>query len=213
MERVGSAIAHPAFCLIQNHVKTRVAGSTLVGAKLMGHGYNFEQLKAEMIARSHDKEWQQAKLEWDLYDVFRVAEEQVCLCGHQPIFQICTLHNHLTQKKAEVGNVCVERFLGMRSRRIFSALKRIRGDLKRSLNKEAIEMFQKLKVIAYADAEEYLSFYRKRKHVTPEQLALKQEINEAVLGYVDRRAAQSAAAFKALGGRPATKGAPPATDY
>lgn len=179
----------------------------------MGHGYNFEQLKAEMIARSQDKDWQQAKLEWDLELVFQVGDPQVCLCGHQPILQICTLRNHLTNKRAEVGNVCVERFLGMRSRRIFSALKRIRADLKRSLNKEAIEMFQKLKVISYGDAEEYLTFYRKRKWVTEEQWALKQEVNQAVLDYVDKRAAQSAEAFKKLGGRPATKGAPPATDF
>jgi hypothetical protein len=99
----------------------------------------------------------------------------------------------------------------MRSRRIFSALKRIRADLKRSLNKEAIEMFRKLKVVSYQDAEEYLLFYRRRKNVTDEQWALKEAVNQAVLAYVDRRAASSAAAFLALGGRAATKGAPPAT--
>lgn len=177
----------------------------------MGHGYNFEQLKAEMIARSHDKDWQQAKLEWDLELVFQVSNPQVCLCGHQPILQICSLKNHLTGQQAEVGNVCVERFLGIRSRRIFSALKRIRADLKRSLNKEAIAMFQKLKVISYHDAEEYLTFYRKRKHVTDEQWELKQEVNQVVLDYVHARAAASAEAFRKLGGRAATRGAPPAS--
>lgn len=176
----------------------------------MGQGYNFEQLKAEMIARSREKEWDQAKLEWDLEDVFRAPEEQVCLCGHHPIFQICTLRNQLTRATGEVGNVCVERFLGMRSRRIFSALKRIRDDSQRSLNKEAIEMFRKLRVISYQDAEEYLLFYRKRKYITDEQKALKGAVNAAVLAYVDRRAAASAAAFRRLGGRPATRGAPPA---
>jgi TfoX/Sxy family transcriptional regulator of competence genes len=59
-------------------------------------------------------------------------------------------------------------------------------------------MFRKLRVISYQDAEEYLSFYRKRKNVTDEQRALKLDINRAVLTYADRRAAQSAAAFKAL---------------
>ena len=74
-------------------------------------------------------------------------------------------------------------------------------------------MFQKLKVISYNDAEEYLTFYRKRKWITDEQWALKQEVNQAVLDYVDRRAAQSAEAFRKLGCRPATKGAPPATGF
>lgn len=176
----------------------------------MGTGYNFEQLKAEMIARSRDKDWGQAKLEWDLEDVFRVADQRDCLCGHNPILQICTLRNQLTRQIAEVGNVCVERFLGMRSKRIFSAIKRIRDDLNRSLNKEAIEMFRKLKVISHQDASEYLLFYRRRKNVTDEQQEIRRDVNAAVLAYVDRRATCSAAVFKALGGRPATKGAPPA---
>lgn len=175
----------------------------------MGKGYNFEQLKAEMIARSRETQWDQAKLEWDLEDVFRVAEEQDCLCGHNPILQICTLRNQLTRHTAEVGNVCVERFLGMRSKRIFSAIKRIRDDENRSLNKEAIEMFRRLRVISYQDAEEYLTFYRRRKNVSDDQRALRREVNCAVLNYVDRRAARSATVFRSLGGRAATKGAPP----
>jgi hypothetical protein len=176
----------------------------------MGQGYNFEQLKAEMIERSREQEWNQAKLEWDLEDVFRVSEERDCLCGHNPILQICTLRNQLTRQTAEVGNVCVERFLGMRSKRIFSAIKRIRDDENRSLNKEAIGMFCKLKVISYPDAEEYLRFYRRRKNVTDNQRELRRGVNAAVIGYVDRRATRSAVAFKTLGGRPATKGAPAA---
>lgn len=72
-------------------------------------------------------------------------------------------------------------------------------------------MFRKLKVINYHDADEYLLFYRRRKNVTDEQRELRREVNAAVLAYVDRRATRSAAAFRALGGRPATKGAPPAS--
>lgn len=164
----------------------------------MGQGYNFEQLKAEMIARSRSTDWPQAKLEWDLRDVFRVAEEQTCLCGHHPIFQICTLRNQLTREEAEVGNVCVEKFLGMRSKRIFSALKRVRLDGARSLNKEAVDIFTNLGAISAQEAEEYLSFYRKRKNITEEQVALKLLINQQVLAYSDRRARESAAAHRAL---------------
>jgi hypothetical protein len=177
----------------------------------MGQGYNFEQLKAEMIARSREQAWDQAKLEWDLEDVFRVAEERDCLCGHNPILQICTLRNQLTQQIAEVGNVCVERFLGMRSKRIFSAIKRIRDDENRSLNKATIEMFCKLKVVSYQDADEYLVFYRRRKNITDEQRELRRDVNAAVLMYVNRRAVRSAMIFKTLGGRAATKGAPSAS--
>ncbi len=164
----------------------------------MGTGYNFEKLKEEMISRSKEKDWPQAKLEWDIQDIFRVAEEQTCLCGHHPIFQICTLRNQLTREIAEVGNVCVEKFLGMRSKRVFSALKRVREDENRSLNKEAIEMFTKLRAISAQEAEEYLSFYRKRKNITDDQKKLKATVNKKVLDYSDKRARESAAAYKLL---------------
>lgn len=165
----------------------------------VGQGYNFEQLKAEMLSRSKEQDWPQAKLEWDLWDVFKVGEEQVCLCGHHPIFQICTLKNHLTHKQAEVGNVCVEKFLGMHSKRVFSALRRIRTDNTRSLNKDAVEMFMRLGAISAQEAEEYLSFYRKRKHVTEDQKKLKIAVNAKVLAYADRRAAESEARYRELG--------------
>ncbi len=165
----------------------------------MGEGYNFEQLKAAMIERSREKDWQQAKLEWDLWDVYRVGEEQECLCGHHPIFQICTLKNQLTRKTAEVGNVCVEKFLGMRSKRIFSALRRIRADPARSLNKESVEMFMRLEIISAQDAEEYLSFYRRRKNVTDAQRALKHRVNHNVVAYADKRAKDAEAAYRAIG--------------
>jgi hypothetical protein len=155
----------------------------------MGEGYNFQKLCDEMISRSRADEWQQAKLEWDLEYVYTVGDEQTCLCGHHPIFQICQLRNSVNRKLAEVGNVCVHKFLGMQSKRIFAALKRIRADINKSLNPRTLEMFVGLKAISAQDEAAYLEFWRKRKHITEEQAKLRRRVNEAILAYVARRSA------------------------
>jgi hypothetical protein len=75
----------------------------------------------------------------------------------------------------------------MQSKRVFAALKRIRADITKSLNPKSIEMFMGLQVVSAQDADLYLEFWRKRKHVTPDQMKLRLRVNEAVLAYVAKR--------------------------
>ena len=165
----------------------------------MGTGYNFAQLQVEIFARSEEKvDWTLCNNEWRVHDIYRVGEEQICLCGHHPIFQICQLQNDVTRKFADVGNVCVQKFIGLRSKRLFAALARIEADPKRSLNKEAIELYTHLRVIGAQEAEEYLTFYRKRKNVTEDQMAFKVAINQRITAYASRKAADVAAAYRLL---------------
>lgn len=165
----------------------------------MGTGYNFGLLQQEIFARSEEKEeWTICKNEWRVHDIYRVGDQQVCLCGHHPIFQICQLQNDVTRKFADVGNVCVQKFIGLRSKRLFAALARIEADPKRSLNKEAIELYTHLRVIGAQEAEEYLTFYRKRKNVTDDQMNFKISINQRITAYAAKKAANAAAAYKQL---------------
>ncbi len=45
----------------------------------------------EIIARSQADVWDEAKLEWELAEVYRTKEPDVCLCGHPPINEPCVL--------------------------------------------------------------------------------------------------------------------------
>ena len=51
----------------------------------MGDGFNFKQLKTEILERSRAKDWDAAKAEWRLVDVYEADEPDTCLCGHHPI--------------------------------------------------------------------------------------------------------------------------------
>jgi hypothetical protein len=90
----------------------------------MGEGYNFQQLRENILQLSQASDWEIARNEWSLVDVHEVDEPETCLCGHFPIMEICSLSNRITKRTTSVGNFCVRRFLGLRSDLIFNASKK-----------------------------------------------------------------------------------------
>src|ERR1051326_1760272 len=97
------------------------------------------RLTTEIINRSRSNNWDAAKLEWQLQEVFESDDPDTCLCGHFPINEICILRNRLSGTQVVVGNRCVKKFIGLPSDKLFQAVKRIRKDLENSLNADAIQ--------------------------------------------------------------------------
>ena len=135
------------------------------------------RLTQEIVARSHSKTWDQAKLEWVLNDVYEADEPETCLCGHFPIIELCNLRNKINGGFATVGNCCVKKFIGLPSDLIFQAVKRIRSDNTRSLNAEAIEYAHTKGWISDWEQTFYFSIMRKRV-LTVKQKTKKVQINE-----------------------------------
>ncbi len=71
------------------------------------------QLIEEIISRSHSNDWNSAKNEWSFEYVYQSEEKETCLCGHHPIINICVLKNSINNNETEVGNCCVNKFLGI----------------------------------------------------------------------------------------------------
>lgn len=152
---------------------------------------NEYQLSREIIARSNATTWDEAKLEWDLAAIYHQDEPETCLCGHFPIIEICVLHNRLNGNRAIVGNVCVKKFMGLPSERIFQAVRRIRKDPSRPLNAEAIEhAFQRGWINGW-ERRFYFDTMR-RRNPSQKQLNKRLQINENVLKNVTRKWKDSA---------------------
>ena len=141
---------------------------------------NEYRLTQEILKRSVAKTWQKAKEEWKLDSVFNSDEPETCLCGHFPILEICTIVNRLNQKTADVGNCCVKKFLDLPSGEIFGAIKRIRTDLSKSLNRETLDYAFNKRWISEADLSFYLDTINKRK-LSPKQRKWRNDINQRVL--------------------------------
>ena len=138
------------------------------------------RLIKEIVLRSRAKSWNRAKLEWWLEEVYRQDDPDECLCGHFPINEICILRNVKNGASATVGNVCVKKFLGLPSNKIFRALGRIVADESKALNEAAIEHARGKGWITAWERTFYLDTMRKRRLSDP-QLSIRIEINRKVL--------------------------------
>jgi hypothetical protein len=138
------------------------------------------RLFQEIIARSVAKIWDEAKVEWDLKHVYREDEPLTCLCGHTPIIEICVLQNRRNGNMAEVGNVCVTRFLGLESDLIFSGLRRVAKDASKALNEAATNYAHEQGWITDWEKQFSLDTNRKRK-LSAKQALKREEINQRVL--------------------------------
>lgn len=152
----------------------------------MGDGFNFKQLKAAILRLSHAHEWETAKAEWRLIDTYEADEPDTCLCGHYPIIEICTIKNAITKHEVDVGNVCIKRFLGIRSDLIFAAVKRIRRDNEKGIPPTAATFFYQLKVINDWEYG-FLQDTGQKRVLTDRQLATRIKINTQILNWIARR--------------------------
>lgn len=141
--------------------------------------HNFERLRDHILPLSQAKTFEAARTEWVLDSVEVSDEFDSCPCG-QEIKEHCYIRNAVTGHQTYVGNVCVNRFIGIDTGRLFDGLKRIKDDPKANPN---------LAVITYAEAKGFLfeselaflrSTARKRK-LTLAQTAWKVKVNRRIL--------------------------------
>lgn len=145
-------------------------------------GHNAFRLIEEIVRLSVAQNWVEARLEWSLERVFRADRQTpgTCLCGHFPIIEHCVLVNRENGNGAVVGNVCVQKFLGLASGSIFHGLHRVMRDGERALNAAAIEHVHGRGLITDWERRFYLDTLGKRR-LSPKQRAKRAEINAKAL--------------------------------
>lgn len=146
------------------------------------HQYKLTQ---GIIELSDADTWDEAKLEWDLAEIYHQEEPDTCLCGHDPIKEVCILINRQNENSAIVGNVCVKKFLGLPSDQIFQAARRIGKDQTKALNAEAIQHAYSRNWIDKWKRDFYFDTMR-RKKVSEKQVDKRIEINRLVLANINR---------------------------
>ena len=137
------------------------------------------RLSQEIIERSAAKTWDKAKLEWSLERIYE-SSYKTCLCGHNPISEICVLRNSTNADVVEVGNCCVEKFMEISTNKLFAALKKIAKDIKKAVNAEVIQLAYEQKYISSWDRDFYLDTFRKRK-LSAKQQTQRERINGILL--------------------------------
>lgn len=141
--------------------------------------HNFERLKAHILPLSHSDRFEAARTEWDLVSVEITEEFDNCPCG-QEIKEHCYITNRITGESTYVGNVCINRFIGIDTGSLFDGLKRIAKDHYANANLDVIEHGRKLGFI-YDSEYAFLVETRRKRKLSPKQLEWKRKINRRII--------------------------------
>lgn len=146
------------------------------------------KLAEEIIALSESNYWDLAKREWEFVYAFMSDEFQTCLCGHYPIKEICVLKNSINNNETEVGNCCVNKFLGIENaNKIFISVKRIKEDITRSMSAEVLGYLFEKSAITQFEFDFYTDVIRKR-NFSAKQLEIKKRINNKLIAFTSYEA-------------------------
>jgi hypothetical protein len=136
-----------------------------------------------ILSKSKSGTWKEAVKEWKYLESRIEGRMSECLCG-QAIREICIIYNDKTGQTAEIGNHCINHFLGdseikRKNNKVFSSLKRLKKSPKTSVDSVFLfDIYQS----GILTLEEFL-FYIKvidRKKITSDEAELKIKINAKI---------------------------------
>lgn len=146
------------------------------------------KLKEEILALSESKSWSGAKIEWIFESAYQSEEPQYCLCGHFPIINICVINNTTNGNYAEVGNVCINKFLGISdAESILGSITKLKKDITRSMSSDTLQYLFEKDGITDFEYKFYESIHRKR-NLSSKQSELKEKINNKLLKFTSYEA-------------------------
>lgn len=137
-------------------------------------------LVEDILKNSRSKIWDIAKTEWKLDGISYSDEPDTCLCGHYPIKELCHIRNIYTQIEVTVGNCCINKFIGLKPKKYFNTLKRVKQNIHLPFNADFIHLAYEKKVINLWEKTFYLDTWRRRK-LSVNQIMKRAEINKKIL--------------------------------
>lgn len=141
--------------------------------------HSLERLKEHILPMSNSSEWSDAKNEWRLVGIEIQEDWDNCPCG-QEIKELCYIQNQLNNNKTYVGNVCVNRFIGIDTGNLFAGLRRIIDDETANANEDLIIHAYKLRYI-YESEYKFLMQTKRKRILSEKQLEWKRKINRRIV--------------------------------
>jgi hypothetical protein len=141
--------------------------------------HNFEALKEHILPLSRAKTFEAARTEWVLEYVEVSDEFDSCPCG-QEIKEHCYIRNVQTGNQTYVGNVCVNRFIGIDTGTLFEGLKRLREDPRANANQAVIDYAEERGYL-YDKEPQFLRDTARKRKLSAAQMAWKEKINRRIL--------------------------------
>jgi hypothetical protein len=149
--------------------------------------HNFEQLKAHILPLSKARTFDAARFEWELTAVELSKDFDNCPCGQQ-IKEHCYIRNRETGAETYVGNVCINRFMGIDTGNLFDGLRRIAENPRANANDDVIQYAQERGYL-FDKEYDFLMSTRLKRSLSQKQRDWKEKINRRILNHtvVQRR--------------------------
>lgn len=141
--------------------------------------HNFERLKEHILPLSNATDWSNAKNEWRLVGIEVQEDWDSCPCGKE-IKELCHLKNQLNGNVTHVGNVCVNRFIGIDTGNLFAGLRRIIDDDSANANEDLIIHAYQFAYI-YESEYKFLMQTRRKRILSAKQIEWKRKINRRIV--------------------------------
>lgn len=142
--------------------------------------HNFERLKAHILPLSRSHNFELAKTEWELVAVEISEDWDNCPCG-KDIKEHCYIENRVTGSKTYVGNVCINRFMGIDTGTLFDGLRRIAKDPESNPNIAVIEYAWERGFLFGEKEYSFLLSTARKRSLSPRQADWKKKINRRIL--------------------------------
>lgn len=142
--------------------------------------HNFERLKQHILPLSSSNSFELARREWRLVGIEISEEWDSCPCG-QEIKEHCFIHNAVTGADTYVGNVCINRFIGIETGTLFDGLKRIAGANPARANQDLIKHAFDLGYLHSIKERDFLMDMRFKRKLTPAQEKWERYIHQRIL--------------------------------
>jgi len=144
--------------------------------------HNLERLKEHIMPLSEATHFELARLEWKFVSIY-LQPGGTCPCGHHPITDHCMIRNTKTDYTTTVGNVCVNRFMGIDTSNLTLGLKRIIKDPYGNANRAVIQYAGQQGFIYPREVDFLLQTIRIRKP-SAKQREWKRKINWRIINAV-----------------------------
>ena len=141
--------------------------------------HDFKKLQEHILSQSVSNNFECAILEWKLVAIEVDNNLNRCPCGQQ-IKELCYLENTQNKNKTYVGNVCVNRFIGIDTGNAFAGLKRIAEDITANPNSDLIKHSFELGYI-YANEVDFLNSIKRKRKLSQKQEKWKMKINRRII--------------------------------
>lgn len=151
--------------------------------------HNLNRLIAHILPLSLSNDFAVACTEWQLDHIEILDDMDNCPCG-QEIKERCYIHNRMTGRYTYVGNVCINRFMGIDTGTLLQGYKRIKNDPDANANLAIIEYAWERGYLTSIREYDFLKDTVRKRKLSPKQAKWKRDANLRIIQCVERQARQ-----------------------